>query len=158
MTVFGDHPACRAQTVTVHGTGCVAAIGQHDAGRTVPRFHVHGVTFIKGAQVRVHGLDVLPGGRDQQAHGAEDVDATGQQRLEHVIQAIGIGASHRYQRPHVGHGHGRGLKLVTTGHGPVAVALDGVDFAVVGQVAERLGQPPLRPGIGGEALVEHAQR
>ena len=39
---------------------------------------------------------------------------------------------------------------------PVAVALDGVDLAVVREEAERLRQPPLRPGVGREALVEHA--
>jgi len=41
---------------------------------------------------------------------------------------------------------------------PVAVALHGVDLAVVGEVAERLRQAPFRPGVGGEALVEHGQR
>ena len=36
---------------------------------------------------------------------------------------------------------------------PVDVALQRVDLAVMGQHAERLGQPPLREGVGGIALV-----
>jgi len=47
-------------------------------------------------------------------------------------------------------------ELGATGHGPVAVAGDGVDLAVVGEEAEWLGQRPFRQGVGGEALVEHA--
>ena len=37
---------------------------------------------------------------------------------------------------------------------PVAVALDGVDLAVVGDGAERLGQRPGRERVGGEARVD----
>ncbi|MNI86847.1 hypothetical protein D3C73_1439810 [compost metagenome] len=50
----------------------------------------------------------------------------------------------------------RGLELISTGARPLAVTGDGVDFAVVRQVAERLGQRPARYGVGGEALVEQA--
>jgi hypothetical protein len=42
--------------------------------------------------------------------------------------------------------------------GPVAVALDGVDLAVVREQAEGLRQGPARHGVGREALVEHADR
>ena len=47
---------------------------------------------------------------------------------------------------------------MTAGYGPIAITLDGIDFTVVGQIAKRLCQAPLRPGIGGKALVEDAQR
>ena len=50
----------------------------------------------------------------------------------------------------------RGLELIGTGAGPLAVAGDGVDFTVVRQVTERLRQRPARHGVGGEALVEQA--
>jgi hypothetical protein len=40
--------------------------------------------------------------------------------------------------------------------GPVAVALDGIDLAVVGEQPERLCQGPARHRVRGEALVEHA--
>ena len=41
---------------------------------------------------------------------------------------------------------------------PVAVALDGVDLAVVREQAIRVRQSPLRQRVGGEALVEHGDR
>ena len=49
-------------------------------------------------------------------------------------------------------------KLAGAGLGPVAVAGDGVDLAVVGEQAKGLGQRPARHGVGGEALVEDADR
>jgi hypothetical protein len=42
------------------------------------------------------------------------------------------------------------------GH-PVGVAADGVDFAVVAEVAERVGEGPSGEGVRGEALVDHGQ-
>ena len=50
----------------------------------------------------------------------------------------------------------RGLELIGTGAGPLAVTGDGVDLTVVRQVAERLSQRPAWNGVGGEALVEQA--
>ena len=50
----------------------------------------------------------------------------------------------------------RGLELIGTGAGPLAVAGNGVNFTVVRQVAERLRQRPAWYGVGGEALVEQA--
>ena len=43
-------------------------------------------------------------------------------------------------------------KLLARSH-PVAVALDGVDFAVVAHHPERLAERPRREGVGGETLV-----
>ena len=154
-----DNVAGRAQTVTVHDAGSIAAVGQHDAGRAVPRFHVHGVVFVEGPQVGVHGLDVLPGTRDQQSHGEKDIHATGQQGLQHVVEAAGIGARHRHPGTDGIHvGDQRCLEFVAARLCPVAVALDSIDLSVVRQVAKRLRQSPLWPGVGGETLVEHAQR
>jgi hypothetical protein len=155
--VAGDHVACRAQAVAVEDAGRVASVGHHDAGRAVPRLHVHRVVLVEGAHVGVHQVDVLPGRWDQQAHGAEDVHAAGEQPLEHVVEAVGVGAGHVDQRRDRRHVEQRRGELGTARQRPVAVALDGVDLAVVGEVAERLRQAPLRQGVGRKALVEHAQ-
>jgi len=85
--VAGDDKACRAQAITVEDTGGMAAVGQHNPRRTVPRLHMHGVILMKGAHVGIHQVDVLPRRRDQQAHGTEDVHASGQHPLEHVVEA-----------------------------------------------------------------------
>ena len=103
VAVFGDHPARWTQTVSVHGAGGVAAIGHDDAGRAVPGFHMHGVVFIEGAQIGIHGVDVLPGWWNQQAHGAENIHAAGEQGFEHIIQTVGVGPAHGHQRTHILH-------------------------------------------------------
>ena len=48
------------------------------------------------------------------------------------------------------------LELISTGASPLAVTGDGVDLAVVRQIAERLRQRPAWNSVGGEALVEQA--
>ena len=40
----------------------------------------------------------------------------------------------------------------------VQVAAQRVDFAVVGQIAERMGQPPCREGVRAVALMDQRQR
>ncbi len=159
VAVLGDDVAGRAQAVAVQHAAGVAAVGEHDAGRAVPRLQVHRVVLVEGAQVRVHVLDVLPGRRDQQAHGAKQVHAAHHQHFQHVVQRAGVRAGHVDQRPDFGHvGQQARGKGVAAGLGPVAVAADGVDFAVMGQIAERLRQPPLWQGVGGKTLVEQADR
>ena len=41
---------------------------------------------------------------------------------------------------------------------PVVVALDRIDFAIVGDITIRMRQRPFGEGIGGEALVNERQR
>ena len=103
VAVIGDHVTRRAQPIAIHDAGSIAAVGEHDAGGTVPGLHVHAVILVEGLQVRVHGVDVLPGGWDQQSHGAENVHAARQQHFEHVVESAGIGTTGGYQRAHVFH-------------------------------------------------------
>ncbi|MCY1511462.1 hypothetical protein D9M68_458830 [compost metagenome] len=159
VAVLGGDPAGRAQAVAVEQADGVAAVGQHHARRAVPRFHVQRVEFVERAQVGVHGLDVLPGRRNDHAHAAEQVDAAGDHQLQHVVHAGGVGTDAVDQRAEFFQIRDQIVgELVAARLGPVAVAGDGVDLAVVRQQAERLGQRPLRHGVGGEALVEHADR
>src|SRR5471032_2272190 len=155
-TVFGGDPTRRTQTVTVEQAHRVTTIGHYHAGRAVPRFHVHRVVFVERPQIRVHGFDVLPRWRNDHAHATEQVDAAGDHQLEHVVHAGGVGTHAVDQRAELFEVHQIVGELGATGHGPVAVAGDGVDLAVVGEEAEWLGQRPFRQGVGGEALVEHA--
>ncbi|MNS76108.1 hypothetical protein D3C72_1096460 [compost metagenome] len=119
---------------------------------------MHRVVFVERTQIRVHGLDVLPRWRNDHPHATEQVDATGDHQLQHVVHARGVGTHAVDQRAELFQVHQIVGELGATGHGPVAVAGDGVDLAVVRQEAERLSQRPFRQGVGGEALVEHADR
>ena len=159
VAVFGGDPARRAQTVTVEQAHGIATIGQYHAGRTIPRLHVHGVVLIERAQIGVHGLDVLPGWRNDHAHATEQVHAAGDHQLQHVVHARGVGAHAIDQRAQIIKVRQLVVgKLGAPRLSPVTVAGDGVDFTVVRQEAEWLRQRPLRQGVGGEALVEHADR
>ena len=86
VAVLGQHIARRAQTVPVQAAGRVATIGQHNTGRPVPGLEIHRAVLEEGAHIRVEMLDVLPGRRDQRAHGGKDVLATGEQHFQHVVQ------------------------------------------------------------------------
>ena len=159
QAVAGAHPARGAQAVAIQQANRVAPVRQHDARRPVPGFHVHGVIFVKRLQVRVDGVDVLPGRRNQHTQRPRHVDTAGEQDIQHIIQAG------RIRTAAVDQGRDcRDVGQVIAGKQggarlrPIAVALDGVDFAVVGQEPKRLRQRPARQGVGGEALVEHADR
>ena len=159
VAVLGGDPARRAQAVAVEQADRVATFGHDHAGRAVPRLHVHGVVFVEGTQVGVHGLDVLPRRRNDHPHATEQVDAAGDHQLEHVVHRGRVGAYAVDQRAELFQVRDQFVReLGATGLGPVAVTGDGVDLAVVGEEAERLRQRPLRQGVGGEALVEHADR
>ena len=55
-------------------------------------------------------------------------------------------------------GKQRRFEQRTARHRPAAVALHGVDLAVVRQVPIRMRKPPLRQGVGGKALVKYHHR
>ena len=159
IAILGDHVARRAQAIAVQHAHAIAAVGHDDAGGAIPGLHVHGVVFVEGAQVRVHVGHVLPGRRHHHAHGAEQTGAAHDQAFEHVVEAHRVRALDAHHRPHVVHVGDQGaLEFLLARARPVAVALHGIDLAVVGEVAERLAQAPLRPGVGGKALVEHGER
>ncbi len=159
IAVLGGYPARRTQPVAVEQTNRVAAIGQHHAGRAIPGLHVHGVEFVEGTQVGVHGLDVLPGRRNDHAQATEQIHSSGDQEFEHVVHARGVRTGAVDQRRQAFEIRQQFVgELQAARLGPVAVTGDGVDFAVVRKKAERLSQPPLRHGVGGETLVEHADR
>src|SRR5680860_447341 len=61
-----------------------------------------------------------------------------------------------YQRRHVR--KSRTGKIWRSRLRPQAVAPNGVDLGVVRQQAERLREPPLRPGIGGKPLMKQTYR
>ncbi len=159
VAILGGHPTRRAQAVAVEQADCVASVGQHHASRAVPRLHVHGVKFVEGAQIGVHGLDVLPRWRNDHPQATEQIHSAGDQQLKHVVHARGVRAGAVDQRRQAFEIRQQFVgELQAARLGPVAVTGDGVDFTVVRQEAKRLSQAPLRHGVGGETLVEYANR
>ncbi len=78
---------------------------------------MHGIVFIKSLQFGIHGVYILPCGRNQQAHGTKNIHTTGQQGLKHIIHAIGIGTTHGHQWTDIFHIRDqRSLKFVSAGY------------------------------------------
>ena len=85
------------------------------------------------------------------------IHTTGEQHIQHIVEAGGVGAGAVYQRcDRLDIRQTVGLKPCGARIGPVAIALDGIDLAIVCQQTKGLGQGPARHGIGGKALVKHA--
>ena len=148
------HPQ-RTQPVAVLARDHPATIGGADGGRTVPGLH-HGVAIgVEGTVVvRDHALDRRLGHQQGLDHGR---GATGaDQHLKDIVQRRRVrtaGLDHRLDDPVIGPECLRSHADLVAAH-PAGVAAQGVDLAVVGQHPERLGQPPLREGVGRIALVE----
>ena len=158
--VVGDPVATRAQAVAVeHGTD-LRAVGEHDAGRPVPRLHQHGVELVERPTLPVHLLVVLPGLGDHHQDRVGQRPAAHVEQLEDLVEARGVGGARRTDREEAVEvaGNQVGVEQRLAGPHPVAVAHHGVDLAVVGDVAERVGQRPAREGVGREAGVHDGQR
>ena len=155
MPVAGQLPARRAQAVAVQRAGGVAAVEQHDPGRTVPGLAVERVVLVERGEVGVLVFQRLRGRRHQDAHRLQRVHAAGFKQVEHRVQRLRIRTvdlDHRLEFARI--------EVFAAPHmrarlRPRTVAGDGIDLAVVGEHAERLRQRPARGGVGGETLVEH---
>ncbi len=153
-----DDVAGGAQAVAVEGSADDAAVGEGDGGGAVPRLHERGVVLVESALVRVHVGIAGPGFGDQHGHGVRNVAAGHVEQLEGVIEIGRIaaaGLNDGEQLLDIRAVQGRTEDGLAGVH-PVDVAAQGVDLAVVGDVAERMGKLPGGEGIGGEALVHQA--
>ncbi len=155
VAVGGQHPARRAQAVAVQRTHRIAAVAGDDAGRAIPRLAVQAVELVERGQVRVLELQRLGGGRHQDAQRLDQLHATGDHQLQHVVQALRIRTVHGDDRVEFTNIEARRLPHLAARLRPATIALDGVDLAVVGEHAERVGERPARQRVGREALVEH---
>ena len=160
QSVVGDPDAGRAKAVAVEHRTHQRAVGEHHRCGTVPRFHQRGVVGVESAARGVHTLVALPGLRDHHQHRVRQAVAAQVQQFEHLVEASAVRGARSADREDLLHVRAEhvGFDERLTGPHPVLVAGDGVDLAVVGDAAERVGQRPGRKGVGGEPRVNHAQR
>ena len=100
-----------------------------------------------------------PGFRDQHHHAVGERVAAGDEQFEGVVDAGRVGLVVRDDRPHFVQVRPDevGFHRAAAGVHPVDVAADGVDFAVMGEEAVRVGELPGREGVGREALMHQGQ-
>ena len=149
--VGGFEVAQGAQAVAVEHGPNLLAIGEDEGGRAVPGLHKRGVELVEGLFERVHLGVAVPGFGHQHHHHVRQRAARVQQNFHHVIEAGRVrlpGIDHRQQHVHfLGREVGRHV-VAQARVKPVQIAAQGVDFAIMRQKAERLGQLPARKGVG----------
>ena len=90
-----------AQAVAVERRADLAAIGEGDRGRAVPRLHQRGMIFIEGAALGIHQRIAGPGFGDQHHHRVGEAVAAREQQFERIVEAGGVRLAVRDDRPHL---------------------------------------------------------
>ena len=84
--VLGDRVAGRAQTIAVEHTSGVAAVAEHQGGRTVPRLHEDGMIFIEGLQILADRVLVVEALRNHHRQGVRQTHAVHDEEFKDVVQ------------------------------------------------------------------------
>jgi hypothetical protein len=152
-------PAARPQAVAVEGGPDPHAVGKGERGRSVPGLHQAGLKLVIGLEVVGHALVAAPRLGDQHAHRLLERPAGEHEQFEHVVEGGGVAAplaDHRLDLVEVGAEHRMGEHALAGVH-PVDVAADGVDLAVVGDVAEGMGEVPGGKRVRAVPLMDQGQ-
>ena len=158
--VVGHRIPARPQAVAVEDRADERAVGERDAGRAVPRLHERRVELVERPPGGVHLGVVLPRLGDHHQHGVRA--ATGRRGgaarapRRSDAESEALGRADREEPLEVARDDVGG-QLALAGAHPVAVALDGVDLAVVGDEPVRVGARPGREGVGREPRVDQGE-
>ena len=155
-TVLGDVVTRRAQAVAVEDAADLDAVGERDRGGAVPRLHQAGVILVKRAAVVGHGLMVGPRLGDHHHHGVRERAAGEDEELERIVEHRRIGAVRVNDRQDLLDvvAEGRAVEERLAGVHPIDVAAEGVDFAIVGDVAVRMRALPAGKRVRRETRVD----
>ena len=160
QSAAGHLIASGTQTVTVHGRRGDLAVGEGHRRWAVPRLGQAGVVFVEPAKFRVHVVVLFPSLGNQHHHRVQHAPTRGHEQLERLVERLRVGThrpQHRMQLRNGSAPHVR-LQCRTTRPHPMLVAEERIDLAVMCDVAERLGNPPVGQRVGRVALMEQRQR
>ena len=151
-SVVGNPESARAETVAVEHRSNQRAVGETDRCRAVPGLHKRRMKLVERPPCGVHGSVVLPRLRDHHEDRVRQAAATQMQQLQHLVEGCRVAGTRRAdgEQPLQVAGDQITSEKGLAGPHPVAVAFDGVDLAVVRDVAIRVGQRPRGKGVGGE--------
>ncbi len=153
-------PPTGTQPVAVEHRADDCAVGERDARRPVPRLDQRRVELVERTTIRIHRGVVLPRLRDHHEHRVRQAAPAEVQQLERLVEGGRVGrvrSADREQPPQVARDE-VGLEQRLAGAHPVAVAADGVELAVVRDVAERVRERPGRERVGREPAVHQRER
>ena len=160
MSTSSGGTSSRPQAVAIQHRPDLAAVGEGDACRSVPGFHQAGVELVEGAHRIIHVLVVRPRLRNHHHHRVRQRTPGQHQKLKRVVEHRRVAAvriDDRQDLLHVIAEHVGFEQRLARLH-PVDVAAQGVDLAVVGDVAIRMRAVPAGEGVGAEARVHQRQR
>ena len=159
-TVFRQRPARGSEPVAVERRTESDAIGECDGGRAIPRFHKCGVVFVERSHVVAHVVFRAPRLRNQHHHRVRGVASGGDKQLEYVVERcrVRLAGMDDWQELLQFVAEERRGERRLAGRERVQVAFDGVDFAVVRDCAERVGELPRWERVRRIALVHDRER
>jgi hypothetical protein len=152
--------ARRAQAVAIQQRADLAAVGEADRSRAVPRLHQARVVLVERPLRVVHGLVVRPGLRNHHHHRVRERAACEDEQLERVVEHRRVGAVRVDDRQDLLHVLAKrfGLEQRLAGVHPVGIAANGVDLAVMRDVAVRMRAVPARERVRAEARMDQRER
>ncbi|SPU68132.1 Uncharacterised protein [Brucella neotomae] len=158
--VFRHDIACRPQAVAVQHRADLAAIGEGDSGRAIPRLHECCMIFVERAALIRHQLVARPCFRDQHHHGMCKAVAALMQEFERIVETGRIRLALIGNWPELGNivAEQFAIDRSLARRHPVDIAAQRVDFAVMGDHAVGVGKTPGRKGVGGKTLVHQRHR
>ena len=157
--VLGERPARGSESVAVQCGSGGDAVGECHRRRAVPRFHQGGMVFVEAAYVVSHVVFLAPGLRHQHQHRVGGIATCRHKKFEDIVERGGIGLAVVDKRQHrfeIFPEECRRQGLLACAE-LIEVAADGVDFAVVREHPERMGELPGRKGVRRVALMDERE-
>src|ERR1051325_5974494 len=148
------------QAVAIEHRADSDSVRKGDRRRPVPRLHQARVIFIKGFLLIAHRLVAAERLRDHHHHGMRKGAARQRQQLQSVVEHGGIRALRVDDGQHLVYVFAEqlGLELAFAGVHPVDIAAQGIDLAVVGDVAVRMRAGPTGKSVGRKTRVDEGER
>lgn len=158
--IFGDFIAGGSEAVSIKAGGNDSAVAERESGRSVPRLIHALVIFVKSPNFGGKGFLGAVGGRNKHKHCMEGTAARNGEKFEGVIQAGGVasaGLDDGVQKREIGRVEAGMREIGFAGVNPVTISPKRINFSVVSDHAERVGERPSGESIGAISLVEDGQ-
>ncbi len=159
-TVLTQSVTCRTKAVAVENRTRIHAIAERHGGRAIPRFHEHRFIFEEPTHIAAQVMFFTPGLRHEHHHRMRKATTRSDEELKHVVKAGRVTLPRRNERQKLLQivADNLALQVRLAGAQAVEVTAQGIDFAVMSEVAERMRQRPSRESIRRITLVNKGNR
>ena len=156
--VLGDEISSRTQAVSVEHTARITSVREEQRRRAVPWLHEDTVILVKCLQLTRDWVLVVIALGHQHRERMRQAHAAHHEELQNIVQRSAVAHVGLHDGIYILHvAEALDVEQRLARDHPAAVALDGVDLAVVPEQTERLRQMPLGEGVGRESRVYQCQ-